>query len=200
MTVLQDVWGSGGERGMQLRLSPAGATADTKPILPLARGNVFQFNALPSSRERLINSATQDIKNVTPMTGRVTPPCRSSAQQLAGLGGCSSKPPSTSAGHGCRGEGEHPFPSSSLPAPLLRSALPESCELQQLLLRKAGPANPAAVGGSSWVAKKQRNAHAKRGAMLIRNKSSNAVYRCVVICTAAQSQEECLSPEGRVLT
>lgn len=184
---------------MQLRLSPAGATADTKPILPLARGNVFQFNALPSFQERLINSATQDSKNVTPMTGRVTPPCRSSAQQLAGLGGCSSKPPSTSAGHGCRGEGEHPFPSSSLPAPLLRSALLESCDLQQLLLRKAGPANPAAVGGSSWVAKKQRNAHAKRGAMLIKNKS-DAVYPCVVICTAAQSQEECLSPEGRELT
>lgn len=76
----------------------------------------------------------------------------------------------------------------------------ESCELQQLLFPRAGLANAAAVGGSSWNANKQCNVHAERGAMLIRSKRSDETYCWVVICAAVWSGEECLSPESRELT
>lgn len=153
---------------MQLQSSSAGATANTKLILPLARGNVFysvHFQALRRGHSRQ--------QNVTPVTGRVTLPWRSSAQLRwpRWLLLLAAKYQS-----GAPRKGEHPFPSSSLSAPLLCLALPESCRLQQLLLRRDGPANPPAVGGNIWTAKKQCNAHAKRGAMLIAKKSSDAAY------------------------
>lgn len=198
MTVLQDVRVGGEGNAAAIEFSRSNGQCKTDPASSERQCLLIQCTSrLLGEADQLRHSRQQ---NVAPTTGWVTPPWRSSAQQLDGLGGCSSRLPSTSAGPRCRGEGEHPFPCSSLSAPLLRSALPESCELQQLLLRRGGPANPAAMGGSSWIAKKQCNAHAKRGAMLITNRSGDAAYCCVVICAAVQSQEECLSPEGRELT
>ena len=198
MTVLQDACVRGEGNAAAIEFSRSNGQYKTDPASSERQRLLIQRTSkLSGEADQLRHSRQQ---NVTPMTGRVTPPWRSSAQQLGGLGGCSSCLPSTSAGHCCCGEGEHPFPSSSLSASLLRSVLPESCELQQLLLRRDGPANPAAVGGSSWIAKKQCNAHTKREARLITNKSSDAAYCCIVICIAVRSREECLSPEGRELT
>lgn len=51
---------------------------------------------LSGEADQLCHSRQQ---NITPVAGRVTPPWRSSAQQLDGLGGCSSQLPRSSAEH-----------------------------------------------------------------------------------------------------
>lgn len=94
--------------------------------------------------------------NVTPMTGRVTLPSTEPDR------GCSSRLP--------RGERASII---SPTAAFCRSRKAASCS-SCCCFRRKSPANPAAVGGSSWIAKEPCNVHAKRGAVLITNQSSGA--------------------------
>lgn len=127
-----------------------------KPHPPSSENLLIQCASKLSGEADQLSHSRQ--RNVTPMTGRVT---------LLGTEpdpGCSSRLPRRGAGHGCCGERGHRFPDSSL---LLSRKAASCCSC---CCRKNGPANPAAVAGSSWIANKPCNVHAKRGAVLITNK------------------------------
>lgn len=63
--------------------------------------------------------------------------------------------------------------------------------------RRNSPANPAAVGGSSWIAKKPCDVHAKGGAVLITNQSSGAAVGSVCLQKAESWLKEVISREKK---
>lgn len=133
--------------------------------------------------------------NVTPMAGRVMLPWWSSAQQLDGLGGCSSQLSSTCAGRENILSAAAAFLHPCCAWCSQGAASCSSCCFQGMV-RQILQLWESAAG----LQKKQCSAHAKRGAELFTNGSSDAACCCVVICTAVWSQTECLRPEGRELT
>lgn len=94
------------------------------------------------------------------------------------------------------GKGEHPLPSSSLPATPAALGVPSP-------LRAAAAAAPKGRSGKSLQLREAaaglQQSHAtptqKRGAGLIADKSSGAAYCCAGICAAVRSREEPLPPQ-----